>query len=293
VKLPKAPRAWAGRLTTMLDQVLGADRFPVDVSAVAQGYSAQVYPGDSIVHVDGANLPGFEGALLPVPGRKGWGIIYNQGIASRGRINFTLAHEFGHYLVHRAEHPKGIHCSTDDVSRGQTGTRDIEREADLFAADLLMPFNDFRKQITEHESPDIDAISACAVRYRVSLLAATLRWISYTQRRAVLVVSRDGFILWSRSSDAALKTRAFFRTSVGPIEIPQASLAARQDLPVDNRTGLRHPAGVWFDEEVKEMAVFSEQYDFAVSLVILGDPPDWRPTQPDDDEKPWWSKLSA
>jgi hypothetical protein len=47
---------------------------------------------------------------------------------------------------------------------------------------------------------DLDIISHCADRYRVSLIAALLRWPEYTERRAVLVVSRDGFILWGRSS---------------------------------------------------------------------------------------------
>lgn len=51
----------------------------------------------------------------------------------------------------------------------------------------------------------------------MSLIAAVLRWLSYTEKLAVLVVSRDGFILWARSTTAALKTGAFFRTSAGPI----------------------------------------------------------------------------
>ena len=101
----------------------------------------------------------------------------------------------------------------------------------------------------------------------MSLIAAVLRWLDYTDRRAVLVVSRDGFILWAGSSKAALKTGAFFRTSVGPIAIPDRSLAARQDMTVDGRTGIELPAGVWFNEDLREMTVFADQYDFAISLV--------------------------
>jgi hypothetical protein len=96
-----------------------------------------------------------------------------------------------------------------------------------------------------------------------------LRWLEYTDRRAVLVVSRDGYILWARSSPSALKTGAFFRTSAGPIEIPAQSLAGKQDLLVDGRTGIDFPAGVWFREPVREMTIFAEQYDFAVTLLLL------------------------
>src|SRR3546814_7564717 len=63
-----------------------------------------------------------------------------------------------------------------------------------------MPLDDFRRQIDAKVRVDLDIISHCADRYRVSLIAAVLRWLSYTQKRAVLVVSRDGFILWARSS---------------------------------------------------------------------------------------------
>ncbi len=106
-------------------------------------------------------------------------------------------------------------------------------------------------------------------RYRVSLIAAVLRWLEYTNRRAVLVVSREGFILWARSSEPALKSGAFFRTSAGPIEIPAGSLAARQDTLIDGRLGVDIPAGVWFREPVREMTIFAEQYDFAVTLLLL------------------------
>ncbi len=132
-----------------------------------------------------------------------------------------------------------------------------------------MPLDDFRRQIVEGDKVDLDVISHCADRYRVSLIAAVLRWLQYTSRRAVLVVSRDGYILWSRASSPALRTGAFFRTSVRPIEIPADSLANRQDMIVDGRAGIELPAGVWFREPVREMTIFAEQYDFAVTLLLL------------------------
>ncbi|MGH0348779.1 hypothetical protein NKZ16_06100 [Sinorhizobium meliloti] len=51
-----------------------------------------------------------------------------------------------------------------------------------------MPLDDFRRQIPERVKLDFDALSGCAERYRVSLMAAILRWLHYTGRRAVLVV---------------------------------------------------------------------------------------------------------
>lgn len=266
------PERWAFEITHVLNAVFGADRFPIDIPMVAKEYTAQKFPDDPIISVRGENLPNFDGALFRAPAtRKGWGIIYNNGISSKGRINFTLAHEFGHFLLHRLAYPNGIRCGEQDVVRWDSAYGQIEHQANVFAANFLMPLDDFRRQIDAKAKVDLDMISHCADRYRVSLIATVLRWLGYTEKRAVLVVSRDGFILWARSSTAALKSGAFFRTSAGPIEIPYMSLPVKQDVLFDGRASIDHGEGVWFSEPVREMTVFAEQFDFAISLLLLGD----------------------
>ena len=50
-----------------------------------------------------------DGALIPITApRRVWGIVYNEESTSLGRKNFTLAHEAGHYLVHRLRYPGGL-----------------------------------------------------------------------------------------------------------------------------------------------------------------------------------------
>jgi hypothetical protein len=75
--------------------------------------------------------------------------------------------------------------------------------------------------------------------------------------------------MWSRASNAALKTGAFFRTSGPPIAIPADSLAGRQDTITNGRAGIALGAHVWFPEPVREMTIFAEQYDFAVTPLLL------------------------
>jgi hypothetical protein len=266
------PERWAFEITRLLNAVFGVDRFPIDIPMVAREYTAQRFPDDPIISIAGDDLPNFDGALFRAPtGRKGWGIIYNNRMSSKGRINFTLAHEFGHYLLHRLAYPDGIRCGEQDFVRWDSEYGQIEHQANIFAANLLMPLDDFRRQIAATAKVDLDMIYHCADRYCVSLIAATLRWLSYTEKRAVLVVSRDGFILWARSSARALKSGAFFRTSAGPIEIPSASLAANLDLLLDGHASVGHGAGIWFREPVREMTIYAEQHDFALSLLLLDD----------------------
>jgi hypothetical protein len=282
---PFGPERWAIEITKLLNLVLGPEHFPIDVIRVAREYTAQRFPGDAITMAEGANLPGFDGALYRAPaGKSGWGIVYNNALASPGRINFTLGHEFGHYLLHRADYPNGIRCGEQDVVRWDSAYRQIEHQANRFAASLLMPLDDFRRQIDPTATVDLDVISHCAQRYGVSLIATILRWLAYTVRRAVLVVAREDFIFWSRASDTALKTGAFFRTSGVPIEIPVASLAATRDQLTEGRSGVLHGPGVWFDEEVREMTIFSEQYDFTITLLLLGDRDRYIQLEPDPEE---------
>ncbi|MEI4195908.1 ImmA/IrrE family metallo-endopeptidase [Roseovarius sp. E0-M6] len=272
---PKSPQRWAYDLTIILNTLGGDDRFPVNVRELAQEFSRQRFPDDPISLVQGRALPGFEGALVKAPpGEKGWGIFYNSDTASTGRINFTLAHEFGHYLLHRQDHPDGIQCSTEDMERWDSKYRQIEKEANEFAANLLMPLDDFRRQIAPKARPDLETLGVCADSYGVSLIAATLRWLQYTERRAVLVKSIDGFIHWAWSSDRALRTGAYFKTSGRPpIEIPPSSIPAKDADLVRRKATREHGAGIWFKEPCVEHALVSEVHDFALSLILLDDAP--------------------
>lgn len=268
-----SPQRWANTLTLLLNSVHGAaaERFPVVVPELAKEYSHHRFPDDPISLVTGDNLPTFDGALYKAPpGKRGWGIIYNSAIASPGRINFTIAHEFGHYLLHRLLFPDGLECGQQDMMRWDSEYRQIEAQANEFAATLLMPLDDFRRRIEARAKPTLDDLGGCAERYGVSLVAATLRWLQYTERRSVLVVSRDGFILWARSSDAALRTGAYFKTAGRPpIPVPAPSLAAQPELMEKSRGQIAHDGNVWFAEPCEEIALTSDQYDFTISLLHL------------------------
>jgi Zn-dependent peptidase ImmA (M78 family) len=84
-----------------------------------------------------------------------WGIAYHKN-QSPGRKAFTLGHEFGHYILHRdliegdEQYDGGVYC--DEESILQRDGKGIEKEADEFAATLLMPFHDFRRQLPANSS---------------------------------------------------------------------------------------------------------------------------------------------
>lgn len=271
----QGPEGWAIKLTRMLDLVYGSgpERYPVKVDRLAMEYSARAYPDASIKRVEADDLDGFEGALVPARKSGAWGILYDSRQRPE-RARFTIAHEFGHYLLHRHLSPEGFRCGEEQVSRREG--IGIEKEADTFAAYLLMPFHDFRDRIPPDHKPTLDELGACAARYGVSLTAAILRWLEYTKRRSLFVVSREGFALWAKASDAAFKSGRFIRTRNTVCELPPLARCTTGPMDGESRNGIHHPSGVWFDEPVEEISIASEDLDMVLTLLHLGPAPERR-----------------
>ena len=289
----KRPHKEANRITKILDQSLPADeRFPVDIQKVALELTP-LFNDDPITDVQGHSLSRFEGALAKAPEGDRWAIFYNNNIQHSGRINFTLAHELGHYMLHRNEAgPEGFECGKKDMLNPDSSYKQREEEANIFAASLLMPIHDFRMQI-EKEIFSFDLLSHCADRYGVSLTSALLRWLEFTSKRAIAVFSEEGYMHWTKSSNKAFKSGKYFATRSGPIAVPDNSLAAEQSFSFDARDGVHHGPGVWFeDESVIEHTLYSEKYEKTLTVLLL-DPVDGYSCldeQPEPDVADYFSK---
>lgn len=89
------------------------------------------------------------------------------------RKRFTVAHEIAHLLLHSSKKT----CFQDqtfarrEADRSQTEGTSMEREADAFAAALLMPANDVRQAI----DGGMTSLSALAEKFKVSALAMKFR----------------------------------------------------------------------------------------------------------------------
>lgn len=238
------------------------------MAALATEFSHKTCPEEPIALVEGRTLDGCAGTLFPstdTPRR--WAIVYDSS-QSPGRRNFTIGHEFGHYMLHRHMlGPDGIRCDENAVLyRDGEG---IEKEADEFAATVLMPLNDFRKQIPETEHPDLDRLGEVAKRYGVSLTAAALRWLEYTRTQAIFLVSNEGFAHWAKSSAPAYDAYRFIRTKNVVFELPPLATGASGEHSDERRSGIVQGPGVWFPEQVLEQCVRSERYDLDFTLLHL------------------------
>ncbi len=98
----------------------------------------------------------------------GWIIAVNKYHSPR-RQRFTLAHECCHYLLHKEEIEKNKHISKT-LFRDKT-TNDMENEANRFASEILIPEEEFKKQVEMgkrnfQDLASIFNVSIAAVRYR-------------------------------------------------------------------------------------------------------------------------------
>lgn len=92
--------------------------------------------------------------------------IYLSPFTGRLRDNFTIAHETGHYFLHSGNPP-----GSNGIRIGRFGDDLLERQANRFAAALLMP----RGRFLEVADLVNDDVTVLAGRFNVSPRAAEVR----------------------------------------------------------------------------------------------------------------------
>lgn len=88
------------------------------------------------------------------------------------RHQFTLAHEFGHYLLHRGLSPV---LPRSKMARVHKRYEDTEWQADTFAGEFLMPFDTVVEIIRNNDGGAFISINNVANHFDVSWDAARVR----------------------------------------------------------------------------------------------------------------------
>ena len=137
-----------------------------------------------------APLLGADGRLATV-GSKGI-ITVRSDIDIPGKKRFVIAHELGHFELHRG-HTLNFDCTDNDFRRWYTGNP-IEIEANYFAAELLMPEDIISKQI-EGQDVSKNLIQSLAEEFSTSITATSIRFVTLRPDYA-LICSEDSKIKW-------------------------------------------------------------------------------------------------
>lgn len=148
---------------------------PVSVEKIAKALGIEINQGSV-----GPDISGF---LLRDRKRKK--VIIGVNVTHHpNRRRFTIAHEIGHYFLHEGElvhlnSMRGAFMIDMRNSKSSNGEDNDEREANLFAAELLMPAAFLADELRGHDfdllSEDDDFLQKLAKKYGVSLQALTFR----------------------------------------------------------------------------------------------------------------------
>lgn len=184
--------------------------YPLDCKMLAEALGIKVHS-----EAFGSN---FE-AQLRIRG-KFRAIIYNENIREKGRKNFCICHEIGHHSCHSGQ--KEFLCTSRDLNDMAPHPQNIEQEANLFAATLLMPADNFRAHI-KHSALNLSMLSKLANEcYDTSLTATTLRLIELSPKLqlGMVIISENIVKSWAMTNEMRWTGFGFKKGHV----IPEAGL---------------------------------------------------------------------
>lgn len=131
--------------------------------------------------------PGVSGCLMKVGDI--FGILYSARFSSEGFRRFTVAHELGHYFLDgHVQHLFANGQQFHESQSGFTSEDKYEREADAFAAALLMPKQLF-KAACGRAGQGLSAIESLAKLCSTSLTATGIRYARLSDEPVAVVCS--------------------------------------------------------------------------------------------------------
>jgi len=180
-----------------------------------------------------------------------FGIFYGDYFSNDGFCRFTVAHELGHYfLAGHWEHVFADGQRRHNSESGFSSDDPIEREADAFAAALLMP-RDLFKAGCAHVQPGLTAVEALAGKCGTSLTATAIRYADLSDDGVAIVVSKDNRVQFSFMS-GTLKQRRHLNPIKKGSGIPHGTETSRFNRSPLNVTQAKRAVAastmdVWFD----------------------------------------------
>ncbi|MGM4931792.1 ImmA/IrrE family metallo-endopeptidase [Tardiphaga sp. 619_E2_N8_5] len=144
-------------------RVLGVtDPAEIDVEAIAWHLGAEV------------RYEALQGCEARIIGTDNAAVITVNKASSRQRQRFSICHELGHWIYHRR---RILLCQGSDIERPSLETSSVERAADRFASELLMPSYLFVPMAESFGRPSMSAACKLSRSFNTSQTAATIRLV--------------------------------------------------------------------------------------------------------------------
>ena len=218
---------------------------------------------DASLEVEYEPLNGCEASLVGFGDR---GIATIRPSSSRGRERFSIAHELGHWLLHRGS---SFRCRVDDPDLNLVANQPRERQADDFASHLLLPSSMFNPLVKRGGKTGFRELEDIAHTFDTSLLATALRLVKVDSLPVILACySRNG-LRWHLAA-RHIPRRWWLKRKLDEDTFAFDLMTKGSPCP----TPRKQSADAWFDNddadefEVLEQCVFTTNRDVLVLLFL-------------------------
>jgi len=144
------------------------------------------------IHIVKRNLTGCSAKLTC--SQKSARITISNAEKYEPRIRFSIAHELGHFFLHKNK-KSYFPCSQEDMF--QWSNPGIEVEANTFAANMLMPEKIFKNHVST-QAPSVNLIITTSNEFCTSLMATLIRYVECSFEPLALVYIKERKIIWSK-----------------------------------------------------------------------------------------------
>lgn len=120
-------------------------------------------------------------------------ISINESVTHSGKRNFILAHEIGHFILHR--NITTLFSETDNTLAEWFKKGLHEQQANVFASEFLMPEFLYRKKI-EGKKLNMALIEDVSAFFKTSLLTTFFRYIQLGSFPAMIIFMEAGVVRW-------------------------------------------------------------------------------------------------
>ena len=230
----------------------------IDLEAIAE---------DQGVTVIDAPLRGMEARLLRC-GKSGI-IRVKAGMREAGRRRFAIAHEIGHWFLHEGVSQIFL-CTSENIRDYKN--HPVEIEANIFAAEFLMPRWLFQKSI-EGKEPTLENMMACSEEFGTSLTSTAIRFTELSAHRTIIVLSKRGQIRWWRPRPDGSHPWIHIGSSLHSDSLAAYCTEEKPMSPIE-----QVPNEAWLDDnhfsrqvDVTEQSIFFAGYDTVLSVLTITD----------------------
>lgn len=180
------------------------------------------------------------GCEARIVGAKDKAIVAVNQSGHRRRQRFSIAHELGHWHHHRGQ---CLACRVEEYPSRTVGS--VERVANAYAADLLLPPYLFRPLARAHKDLNFGSVKALADEFDVSHTATAIRLVESDHTPAMLICHGPHGRKWFRRSPC-VPERWFPRAELDPDSFAFDILFGTDS---DNETLRKMDANAWFDRD--------------------------------------------